>query len=354
MKNIVVNKKELKDMLLSLFNNGVIRILFLILLVIIAASVYSVQSRSDKKNFFGKIIYRESLIEAEPLPINTKASFSFQKGELPAVINIYSLEEQSEEQLMNLFNSISNKLLGKIAPKVISDQTSKTYYKEVGRSVFVGNLLNGSFSFSGESKTLLAGNSENEIGNRVFTFLKENGLERNLSNSPAVTNLTRIGDELETTSSSSATILSFTFRPTIEEVPLVGIGEAGSLVSLLIDKTSGKIVKIQYYNPKTNTNNFGKYELLGVNEVKKTPFSSFRVIQIIPDENGASDLDINDLARVNFTTLEIAYLVYPQKQNLLPPVYVLGGEAISSSGKRGKISVYLPAVKNSNLLNPAP
>lgn len=346
--NFIGNQK-IFIFLKELFNKPIIRLLVLAILLLIAVFVSALIIKKPDTNRFGPLSYpKEATIVGEGLPA-IKISFSFSKDtKIPSTINVYKIEPADEDKNRAFFDNVSRSLGATISAETKTLGQEKMYTVIQDNFYFTGNLLSGNFSFTGKSTKTIDAADEDSIKLSVWDTLSLLNLNSNVINRPNISYYNYLGDELSPSKNIALSdVISVSYQPSVDSLPVVGLGLGENPLSILVDRKTKNIIRLDYAIPKINLKETGSYSLLSLAELGKLPPDRFKLLSLV-DEGGnkLANYNLNDFASINLNSLSLAYYITPEVQTLLQPVFVLKGNAVLKDGRRGIITAILPAVKN--------
>lgn len=344
------------DTIKNLYNNGLVRILTLVILIIVFLMIWSTNANPET-NRFGKIYYPVNIPGSANISTAVKADFKLDNNlSLPDSTVIYLASGAQEEEITKRLVQISTTLGLTSRPEILTYNDKKIFKIASGSASLLGSLTSGSFAYSGEGVKILEQKGEEEIKKTVFNFLVNAGLDKNVVNNPTLAYYDLAGEELIATKyKDTAKSVGVSYKTAVNNVPVIYPENNGDPLIINIDLTGGKITKLSYSYPNTNLTVKGNYELLSLNSIKKTPINLYRVFYLnYGDGNQSSGILPTEVKTVIFTNIFLAYLSFVDNQGVLLPVFVLEGKVITNENREGVIRAYLPAVKNQYSFTPAP
>lgn len=345
MKKIIT---DVKALFLPLFNHWLIRLLLLLILVLISLLVFLGKNNNSDTKRFGKLIYPQNILGPDTATTKQKISFAFDKSlSLPKSASVFLVEPQSETSLLALFDRLSIYLGLTTQPEINTNEAGKTYLRSQNDLVFYGKIPQGTFSFTGKGLIKFNNLSEQTLSTEVLSFIKKAGLDSGYSLTPSATYYKRAGSEFVPTSDRrEATALSISYRPEINSIDLMGLGEAERLVAVYINISDGNLIRLDYSLPLFNKTQKGVYPLIGLKEISLLRPEQLKIIEITNKEGQPSGIE--SVKAMSFNKISLAYGVFPPPQAFLYPLFILEGNAKLIDNTEGTIKAYVEA------LTPAP
>jgi hypothetical protein len=339
--------KNLVGEIKNLYKKRVVFILSLFVLIIGVFFVFFLFNRKGDKIDPGTVAYPGSIPEAlSPPPV--LPSFLFPKNiSLPKKANIYVLGGEDEDLVLSRFNKIALSLGFTEKPRVINDSSRKTFQIDQEGSSFSGNLLSGAFFYIGEGQLVFRGDSEKELADSAFLFLKENGLVSNINSSASIKYYDYVGAEMAPAQDPKfSDLISISFVPAVGGAPVVVAGATDGTCVFYIDKKTKRATRIDFMLPHINLSQKQTVLLKGLDEIKKTDLSSF-VFYFFNKGDGQqhSNLDSSSMKMVEFNNVFLAYLSVFENNSLLRPIFALEGRAETVDGQEGTVRAFIPAAK---------
>lgn len=282
------------------------------------------------------------------LTTQTKYQIVFDKNAfslLPKQLPVYRMKKLSEKEVLTLRSPVITSLgfLGRPTKKTVRQQTRLIWEEK-------NNLLDlvvetGQFRFSGQ-KIL-----EWPNGFTLETFpekLKEILVRWKLitpeATSESIQSFQRSGQQLVAeTNPNLATVFQAVFQVKIADLSLIGLGPTQNLVEIKIDR-EGKLLSLNFLIPKIETEEktylIKTYAAVS-EEIEKGNLYLFQVT----DQSGQprSFPPISQISQISLNSVSLAYLITPEIQDYLQPVFVFSG-TILFEGQLLLAKFYLPAI----------
>lgn len=345
----VDNMKNFVDTIMALWNRGIVRMLLLVLLFVIAVSLWFGTKPLKDEGKFGPIAY-PAIIEgtqklSAPIPIIFDPSL--EKLNFPKGLSVYSLKKSGEGELLDVFKKTVSELNLPPEGSISAGPNYKIWVSGDKKGYFEGNLLTGFFSFGGESITTISFNNIDELTVTAKQFFKNIGLDLDGYLS-VISYLNQSGMEYEQAQDkTTADLIQITFIQTINGYKIKGVGLNSPNIGILLGAKDKKIREVNYFGLSVNRNINGKYNTLSLNDLQKNIHTLLSITDLYGASGGVESMEeIKNIVTINITKIEIEYLSAYEEQSLLKPVFRLWGNVKYNNNSTGEIEAIAPAIQS--------
>ena len=332
-----------------------IKIPLLLFLAIVLLATGSNYFNNPGRGDYGPLTYSVPANRGvEPLS-NIAITFKIDRTTIPDKINVYEITANSEEKnalffqsLLTIFGASESGSIMKIPNSTIVENSGPSYF-------FAGDLSNGYASFSGKNNRVFAGNYityEKQAKKLLLPTINNLGYDASISS--ALVDY-HDGEPLPSVNKELADAITFSFQTTVDNFPVIGVGQSFDLVNLIVDKKEGSVVKMDWLLPQIDKNKFYPYDTININSIKKIPVDRFSLLSTSL-KNGAKlpNASTSDINKLEINEIKIAYATTDTGSGYLRPIYLLSGFGILKDGREIAVTLMLPAVKNQQPLSPEP
>lgn len=336
--------KNLFEDIKQLLSKGVVKLLLLIILFIVAVSVWFSTQKTTTPTV-EKITYPLTIKGTERLSKQTEVVFLLEKApNLPESLKVYQIKQKGETENISLFEKVVGLLKLTNKPSVRSGANYKVYIVEDAAGVFEGNALTGNFSFSGNSAVALDFDNDQEAVSQTKRMFTDLGIKVEKSFS-VVYYYNYSGSELSlATNKTNADLIEIRLSPSINGFKVVSVGLNEPGISVTVDLKSKKINSINYFSPEIEDNQPNNYPTLSFSLLKDNVLNLLTVTELLGKEGFLSLTQVQDLAKITVTRLEIGYLYAREDNSLIKPVYFLEGAVNFTDKTEGSFKGFVPAL----------
>lgn len=341
--------KNIAGTMLGLWKNGMVRILLLVLLFIIAVSVWFGTKSPEDKEMFGPITYPSVIEGTQKISGQIRIAFGAetQKLNFPNELYVYSIKNSGEDELLKIFKKASSELEIPTEGSISAGPNYKIWTSGNKDRFFQGNALTGSFSFNGESINTVEFVNDDDLITKSKQFFKNIGIDLDESLS-VISYLNLSGMEYERAEDkTTADLIQITFIQTVDGYKIKGVGINSPNINMLVGLKDKKIRGINYFGISVNRNINSKYNTLSLNDLQKNIYTLLTITDLYDENKTSLPLEeINNIATINIKTVEIEYLSAYEEQSLLKPVFRLWGDVRFDNNSAGEIEAIAPAIKS--------
>lgn len=329
----------------ELVKNPIVLILLVVLLLIIIYNVFVFVSNSGNKNQYGKI----------PVPVTTYSGSTPNyikinlpkniEGQLPknTEARVFALSAEDKNIVYQNLKPVIEKF-GITGSPVETNVNAETYLLWNSSAIKLQvKTTTGQFVIAGIIKLDVSRDAPEKTLERILKELKIiDGKE-----TKKILYLTTVGsDYVKTDNPKNASAMQVVYTPKIDNLELVGVGIMEGVVSAKVDLRKNAIIEIKNFMRKINTESFSIYKIRKALDVldNLTP-DKIKIISYKSDNN----TDINNTSIIKNITVKnvaLSYLLTPEAQLYLQPVYIISCSGQSIEGYNGNLIFYVPAIIN--------
>ena len=332
------------------FGSAITIVLLLIILIFLRYTAFETQKlpQQNQANLaFGNLPYPEFI----PKTIQHKVkTITVSLKVLPKANennsgNVYelSLESNSTSKAQQLASVLGFSGNAEVDPKFMKwSEGQKTLTFDT-----TTNRINFSNSFNSDTERTISTPQDAEV--KARNFLAQTSLLP-LNTQTKITSLKTLAlNFVSATDANSADAYEIDFYETLDNLIILGQSPKTGTVTAIVDK-AGNLIKLSTRLYTLNLDNVGRYPLRNIQQASIDVKTEGVVVEVdIPDVDPLIG-EVFDINNINLTEYQLTYFI-SISENYMLPIYVFEGDLTLVDGRKGKATVYLPAIEKQYLKN---